>query len=195
TFPKFLRLTWPNQAAYEAFDISAIPTLLVFSPDGNLMTAKGVQALLKDPEGSEFPYGDMWSGLTPMNQTDLAMWEHASQTLAHAALKRYTPDPSLSLVVSSSATSPPSAPPSSVPKEWQLSDVLFEKVHRLLESTLELVSVLPQQAGAGSEERTVATTATTSDVTTALTHLVKQSLPPLLVDTTSAARRCRWWCR
>lgn len=48
------------QSLAQRVGVISIPTLLIVSPEGKLMTPNGVACLRKDPEGKEFP----WEGQT-----------------------------------------------------------------------------------------------------------------------------------
>ena len=39
-------------------NILGVPTLMIFSPDGNLITRHGVGAVSADPQGASFPWQD-----------------------------------------------------------------------------------------------------------------------------------------
>lgn len=47
--------------------IVGVPTLLIFSPDGELITRDGVGAISADPQGTNFP----WEGYKPSISQDL----------------------------------------------------------------------------------------------------------------------------
>lgn len=40
------------------YQVRSIPTLLVFGPDGNLITREGRSSVVKDPSAAEFPWKD-----------------------------------------------------------------------------------------------------------------------------------------
>jgi hypothetical protein len=44
--------------------IMGIPALLIFSPDGEILTKSGVAAVCSDPDGEQFPWKGHTNGLT-----------------------------------------------------------------------------------------------------------------------------------
>jgi len=48
------------------FDVQGIPTLVLLSPDGDVITSDGVEAVSEDPSGSQFP----WRAKTPLEALD-----------------------------------------------------------------------------------------------------------------------------
>eukprot|EP00742_Colponemidia_sp_Colp-10_P019177 GILJ01022224.1.p1 GENE.GILJ01022224.1~~GILJ01022224.1.p1 ORF type:complete len:410 (+),score=57.40 GILJ01022224.1:139-1230(+) len=86
-FP-FPRMTWPDESILKPFDLKEIPQLLIFAPNGQLMTLDGVDALLEDPEGLRFPHAP-WNGAKPLSRSDLEILEFASTVLNQSALERF----------------------------------------------------------------------------------------------------------
>jgi hypothetical protein len=39
-----------------SLSVFSVPTLIVFSPKGNILTRAGVRSVIKDPKGSGFPW-------------------------------------------------------------------------------------------------------------------------------------------
>lgn len=64
-----------TKALPSKYAVLGVPTLLMFSPSGELLTSSGVDAVKRDPEGKKFPWaghsGSLLSVLMPMIQMGL----------------------------------------------------------------------------------------------------------------------------
>ena len=119
-FP-FPRLTYPCDHLYETCEVTSVPQIFIFGPDGTLLTRQGVRALRQDPEGREFPRG-IWSGAVPMTDTDVAILRTGLGQLAYHALKRH--DAAVPLV----------------------DDAFLNDVHELTTSVSNLIDAFPKHA-------------------------------------------------
>ncbi|CCD20481.1 hypothetical protein, conserved, partial [Trypanosoma vivax Y486] len=127
----FSRTTFPCQALLEALDVVRLPQLILFAPDGQLIHRRGVWALHADPEALTFPWGDVWSGATPLTAVDVAMLNCSAAVLAHHTRKR--------LGTGESGGGDPRG-------RGFISAIEADRVLRLLDAVGEMVAVLPKES-------------------------------------------------
>jgi thiol-disulfide isomerase/thioredoxin len=82
------RLSYPPpEELIKGCDVSGVPKLLLFGPDGSLMTSDGVGALREDPDVELFPHAP-WNGAKPLTDTDVRMLAIGVGHVAYHAMKR-----------------------------------------------------------------------------------------------------------
>eukprot|EP01012_Entosiphon_sulcatum_P024255 TRINITY_DN29428_c0_g1_i1.p1 TRINITY_DN29428_c0_g1~~TRINITY_DN29428_c0_g1_i1.p1 ORF type:complete len:4234 (+),score=586.19 TRINITY_DN29428_c0_g1_i1:35-12736(+) len=82
----WLMAPYPGNSIFEKYGIRGIPSLLLFSPDGILITSKGTQVVYSDPEGGKFP-ASPWDGAVPLTAMDAKLLRIGCEQLAAVAIK------------------------------------------------------------------------------------------------------------